>query len=141
MFPEMNLIEEEQQETYSFNGKSFLYDFKNGDFVYKNGAPVIVEGKAALLVWIEKVIRTEKFRFNIHRDIDYGVTIEDLISGQFPRAFTESELEREITEALLKNKYILDVSGWAFEYEGSTLIISFAVTTDDESFIYTAVIE
>lgn len=141
MFPEIDLIEEETQDGYSFNGKSFLYAFEKGDFVYKNGAPVIVEGKAALKVWIEKVIRTEKFRFNVHKDTDYGVTIEDLIGGKFPRAFAESEVMREVTEALLKNPYILDVSEWSFEYEGSTMIISFAVEMDEESFNFTAVIE
>lgn len=141
MFPEVDLTEEEGQgTTYQFNGKSFLYDFEKGDFIYKNGAPVVVEGKAAIIAWIEKVIRTEKFRFNVHKDIDYGVTIEDLIGGRFPKDFTESEIEREITEALLKNEYILNVSEWTFEYSGSTLIISFSVTIDEESFIYKAVI-
>ena len=140
MFPDVDLTEEEQETGFPFNGKSFLYDYEKGDFVYKNGAPVVVEGKAAIIAWIEKTIRTEKYRFNVHKDIDYGVTIEDLIGGRFPREFTESEIEREITEALLKNEYILDVSEWAFEYEGSTMIISFSVTLDEESFIYKAVI-
>lgn len=141
MFPEINFIEEETQDGFSFNGKSFLYDFDKGDFIYKNGAPVVVEGKLAVEVWIEKVIRTEKFRFNVHKGIEYGVTIEDLIGGNFPRPFAESEIMREITEALLKNPYILDVSEWTFEYEGSSMIISFAVEMNEESFNFTAVIE
>lgn len=129
MFPEINLIEEEQETSYPFNGRAFLYDFEKGDFVYNNGAPVVVEGKQALLVWTEKVIRTEKFRFNIHKDIEYGVTIEDLIGGRFPRAFAESEIMREITEALLKNEFILDVSEWSFDYSDSSLTISFYMET------------
>lgn len=129
MFPEIELLEEEQEETFQFNGRSFLYDFEKGDFVYKNGAPVVVEGKAALLMWAEKVIRTEKFRFNVHKGIDYGVKIEDLIGGRFPRAFAESEIMREITEALLKNEFIFDVSEWSFDYSDAQLIISFYMET------------
>lgn len=140
MFPDIELTEEQEETAFPFNGKAFLYDFEKGDFIYKNGAPVIVEGKSAVIAWIEKIIRTEKFRFNVHKDVEYGVTIEDLIGGRFPREFTESEIEREITEALLKNSYILNVSEWSFEYSGSTLIISFSVTIDEEIFIYKAVI-
>lgn len=138
MFPEVDLTEQEQ--AFSFNGRAFLYDYQKGDFIYKNGSPVVVEGKAAVIAWIEKVIRTEKFRFNIYKDLEYGVTIEDLIGGKFPRYFTESEIEREITEALLKNEYISSVYGWSFEYEGSNTIVNFSVTIEGESIIYKAVI-
>lgn len=140
MFPEIDLIDDEFLSPTVFNGTAFLYDFQKGDFIYKNGAPILVKGKEALNVWIEKIIRTEKFRFGVHKDTEYGVTIDDLIGGHFPRAFTESEISREITESLLKNEYIKNVSGWLFNYVDSTLEISFTVETDEEIFNYTAVI-
>lgn len=140
MFPEINLIEEIQQEAYTFNGKSFLYDFEKGDFVYKNGKLVLVDGIEALKVWIEKVIRTEKYRFNVHKNIDYGITIDDLIGSSFSNDFVESEIEREITEALLKNDYIVSLTDWEFSYEGSKVIISFVVNTQNENFDFGVVI-
>ena len=42
-------------------GKSFLYDFKKGDFVMKNGKMVVIHGIEVLKQWILKVLKTERF--------------------------------------------------------------------------------
>lgn len=142
MFPEIESIEKEENllMTYPFNGKSFLFDFKKKDFIYNNGKPVEVKGNEALKVWIEKIIRTEKFKFKIYKDIEYGVSIEDLIGSSFSRDFVRAELEREITEALLKNPYILNLQNWTITHEGSSAIISFTVNTEENNFSFEAVI-
>lgn len=142
MFPELDLIEEEFElnEQIEWNGKSYLYDFNKGDFIYKNGALVEVTGLEALKVWIEKVIRTEKFRFKIYDDIDYGISIEDLFGSNLERYLIESEIQREITEALLKNPIILDVDEWEFEYENEKVIVSFYVSNDLENFNFEVVV-
>lgn len=119
----------------AFNGRSFLYDFKKGDFVYKNGAPIEVTGMKALRVWIEKVIRTERFRFKIYEEIEYGVSIEDLIGSMLPRGFTESELKRELTESILLNPIVEELTDWAFDINGSEWRITFTVVTIDDAFV------
>lgn len=135
MFPELTTLEEEIVETDRvFNGRSFLFDFQKNDFVYRNGSLVEVEGKDALKVWIEKVIRTEKFRFSIYEDIDYGVTIEDLFGNNLPQEFVESELKRELTEAIIVNPYIEDLTEWTLVKEGSKWTIGFTVVTTNEAF-------
>lgn len=120
-------------ETTVFNGTSFLYDFEKGDFVYKNGAPVVVTGVEAIRVWIEKVIRTDKFKFDIYKDGEenYGVYIEDLLGSNFPKGFVESEMRRELTESILKNPYIEELIEWSFERDGSSLTINFTVVLFD----------
>lgn len=142
MFPEdaQAYLENEEaalaaRESRTFNGTAFLYDFNAGDFVYKNGAPILVSGQKALEVWIEKVIRTERFKFNIYYGVEYGVTLDDLIGSNLPYAFVESEMRRELTEAILMNPFIEHLSGWKFEREGSLWTISFVVeTVDNEEF-------
>lgn len=140
MFPEdiAEYVDDEEsvtENTPNFNGKAFLYDFKQGDFIYKNGAPVEVEGIRAIQVWIEKIIRTERFKFAIYEGVDdYGVALEDLIGANLPRGFVESEMKREITEAILNNPYIEDVVNWGFAKDGSEWTISFTVITDTEAF-------
>lgn len=135
MFPE---ITEEQTQTdietnekAAYYGKSFLYDFKKGDFVMQNGKFVEVTGKEAIKVWIEKILRTEKFRFKVYdngTELQYGITIEDLIVGRsLPQSFVESELKREIHEALLQHPEIESLADMEFLREGSTLTISFTV--------------
>lgn len=135
MFPDNAelLLQAEYNETlntsYPFTGRAFLYDFTKGDFIYKNGAPVEVTGVEAIRVWIEKVIRTEKFKFTIYQsvegDIDYGTSIEDLIGTSLPQGFVESELKRELTESILKNPFIEELTGWLFEREGSLVTVNF----------------
>ena len=118
-------------------GKSFLFDFENGDFILRDGRLVEVSGIEALKVWIEKVLRTEKYRYEIYEREDkkeYGVVLEDLIVGNnFSYSFIEAELKREITEALTKNPLILSLSNWNIQKENPLVKISFKVNLKDES--------
>lgn len=131
--------EELAEEDVPTIGKSFLFDFKKGDFVLKDGKLVVLEGIEALKMWIIKVIRTEKFRFRIYEntefenDDQYGVMLEDLIGSNFDRDFIEAEIEREVTEALLLHEYIVSVDEWQFERNSKKMTVSFAVTTYDET--------
>lgn len=131
--------EELAEEDVPTIGKSFLFDFKKGDFVLKDGKLVVLEGIEALKMWIIKVIRTEKFRFRIYEntefenDEQYGVMLEDLIGSNFDREFIEAEIEREVTEALLLHEYIVSVDEWQFERNSKKMTVSFAVTTYDET--------
>lgn len=124
----------QENETLIFNGSSFLYDFKKGDFIYNNGNPIAVKGRVALEIWIEKVIRTEKFRFKIHEEIEYGVLIEDLIGSMLPRGFIESEIRRELTEAILRNPFIEELIDWSFEVDSGEWIVGFTVISVEGSF-------
>lgn len=143
MLPEIADLEFENDELAEEDvptiGKSFLFDFKKGDFVMKDGKLVVLEGIEALKMWIVKVIRTEKFRFRIYEntgfedDEQYGVMLEDLIGSNFDREFIEAEIEREVTEALMLHEYIVSVDEWQFERNSKKMTVSFAVTTYDET--------
>ena len=119
----------EENELNVFNGKAFLFDYKTGDFVYKNGAPVLLEGKEALKAWIEKCLRTTKNKAAIHRDLDYGPNIEDLIGSSFDRDFVKAEIDRECRESLLKNPYITRIDSLEFEIFDDELIANITITT------------
>lgn len=143
MLPEIADLEYEDEEVLEEDepkiGKSFLFDFKKGEFVLKDGKMVVLEGIEALKMWILKVIRTEKFRFRIYEssayeeDEQYGVTLEDLIGSNFDREFIEAEIEREVTEALLLHEYVVSVDEWSFERDSKKMVVSFTVTTYDET--------
>lgn len=108
-------------------GKTFMYDFDKGDFVMRDGKLIELFGIESLKMWIMKVMKTERFRFRIYEGVDYGVTLEDLIGSNLPRAFVESEIEREVTESLLLNPYIEDVREWTFIRDGKWMRVSFTV--------------
>lgn len=133
MLPEISSIEINTENTSKTTkpGKSFLFDFRSGDFVIKDGRLVKIDDIEALKVWIEKCLRTEKFRFKIYEDVEYGVTLEDLIGQTLPRQFVESELKREIREAIIKHPIVQDISNLAAEQDGSKLKINFKVNLVD----------
>ena len=124
----------EQTETLPTTGKSFLFDFEKGDFVLKDGKMVEVNGKEALKVWIEMCLKTEKYRFEIYKDVYYGVSIEDLLGSNYPRSFIESEIKREVTAALTKHPSVRDISEWRFERDGKWMHVQFKVNSVEDSF-------
>ncbi|WP_353096246.1 DUF2634 domain-containing protein [Tissierella praeacuta] len=135
IFPELNLdnvVKELKNEEKKNQGKTFLFDFKKGDFVLKDGRLVEVEGKEAIKVWIEKILRTEKFKFEIYKEDEnfneYGTTIKKLIQGRkVPQFFLQSELRREIEEALKRHSEIDRIEDFRTDQEMTTLKIYFTV--------------
>ena len=107
MFPNVDETIQQNTELKSSGTKSYLFDFEKGDFVVQDGKLVECDGIKAIKVWIEKIIRTEKDRFLIYDNTEYGCHLEDLIIGNsYTIEFIESELKREIEEALRQNPQI-----------------------------------
>ncbi len=108
-------------------GKSFLLDFQQGDFVLRDGRLIKTDGIEALKVWIMKVLKTERGKFKIYEDTDYGTGLEDLIGQTLPRDFVESELKREIRTALEKHPMIKSISNLNISIDGEKVMIEFTV--------------
>jgi len=134
MFPDYEpkiSIENNETET-SVNGKSFLFDFSTGDFIVKDGKMQVTEGLEALKVWVQKILKTEKFKFKIYEtgEVDeYGATLLDLVNSGHSRAFIQAEIQREITEALKRNSEILSIDSFNFSRDKRTLIVNFEVNS------------
>lgn len=124
----------EQQEDRPQIGRSFLYDFKAGDFVLKDGKLISVEGLEALKVWIEKTIRTERFKFKVYDGTEHGVLLKDLIGSNYPLSFIKAEIERELTDALTRHPVIQSLTNWSTERDGSKTTIAFRVITSEGVF-------
>lgn len=132
MFPKIQESTVVTVENTVGTGKSFLFDFATGDFVVQNGRLVECDGIDAIIVWIEKILRTEKGRFKIYEDTDYGCRLEDLLIGNnFTAAFIEAELKREIEDALLQNPNISAVANFNMERTSSGILVSMEVDTND----------
>lgn len=79
-----------------------LVDEKTKDYV-------IVEGDEALKVWIYKVIKIARYRYQIF-STDYGTELEELVGDKYTKGYTESEAIRYIREALSVNEYIKNIN-------------------------------
>lgn len=118
---------------------TFLFDFKTGDFIIKDGNPVTVTGINALKIWIDKILHTQLNRYQIYNGTAYGANIEDLVIGKgYGSAFTASELKREIETALLQNEDIYSVSDFEITRNRDILNVTFTVKTayGEEAYTY-----
>lgn len=104
------------------------WDFMEDIPLIESGRFKIVEGNDALKVWIYKVVKTERYKHIIYND-DFGTEINKYIGKNYTRSYTESEIVRDIKEALLINEYILEIKKINASYEGSTLMVHVELTT------------
>ena len=132
MFPESSGVKARIASSFPTGGKSYFFDFEKGDFIVQDGKLVECDGVDALKVWIEKILRTEKGRYRIYDNTGYGCQIEDLIIGNtYAFEFTESELKREIEEALLRNPAILAVSNFQLTRTPNSITVQMEVKNND----------
>ncbi|GAA0735876.1 DUF2634 domain-containing protein [Clostridium oceanicum] len=137
---DIKTIEEKKVATL---GKSFLFDFNEGDFVLKDGNPVEIDGIESIKIWIEKVLRTDKFKFKVYekqnKELEYGVTIKDLLVGSYPKPFILSELKREVKETLLKHPQIENLEDFTIEHKGIKTLVAFKVKLKSKTNAYTEI--
>lgn len=125
-----NVIYENSNDRTSNGGKSFSFDFSSGDFHVVDGKLVEIDGIDALKAWIVKVLKTNKSKFRIYDNTDYGITdLKELITSDYPLPFIVSEIEREVKETLLKNSNIKSVQDFKFERNKRVLSVSFSCFT------------
>ena len=109
--------------------KTPYFDFKTGDFTTVNRHVKTVVGTEYVKQYIQKVIRTAKGRYKIYDA--YGTEVISLIGKVLPQAFMQAEMQRTISEALLKCEYIKSVDGVTVEKDNTDkAVITIAVTTD-----------
>lgn len=134
-------IELDEDDYMLYNETSYLYDFKKGDFIYKDGNPVLVRGKKAMEIWIEKVLRTRMETYDIYDNEDdegfstgreYGSNIWQILRGaKLPRLVVQAETKRDIEETLSYNDKIRRIENYKITQgtpqNSHLLIISFDV--------------
>lgn len=112
---------------------SFLFDFAKGDFVLVNGKLVKASELESLKVWIQKTLRTELYRFKVYEGKEYGVRLEDLIGQNLPVPFIQSEIQREITDSLLKHEAIESLSNFEVSKDNTVMMVKFTVNLVGET--------
>jgi len=130
LFP---IIQPQATEAFQARTSPDLYrevkwDFEKNIPVFKNGSPVIVTGKEAVLVWAWKALHTPRFRHEIY-SWNYGNDVESLIGQPYTDDVKRSEAARLVKECLLVNPYITDVSEINVAFQGEILRISCRIQT------------
>lgn len=133
MFPNSTDITINNESDTSSGTKSYIFDFTTGDFVVRDGKLIECDGIDAIKVWIEKILRTEKDRYPIYDNTEYGCHLEDLIIGNsYTAEFIEAELKREIEDALKQNPRITSVTNFNITRNTNAITVTLEVVLNDE---------
>lgn len=130
----MNLFPIMQPQTESKTEQSFplyretAWDFNLNKPIFENGAPKLIEGRDAVLVWAWKALHTNRFVHEIY-SWNYGCELESLIGQPYTPELKQSEAVRYVAECLLVNPYISEVEDVAVEFAGGKLGITCKLTT------------
>ncbi|MCF0163243.1 MAG: DUF2634 domain-containing protein [Fusobacterium necrophorum] len=117
------------------NGKTFLIDFQKGKMLRRNGKLIKTDDERSVRMWIEKVLLTEKYKWNIYKNNgsnQYGMRYKAMLLGQrFPTPVLYSEFTRELEETVLKNKQIKEIKDIDVKLVKHALETRFTVVLQD----------
>lgn len=136
MFPSQttvsSIIQLDTTSSITSNGKSPQFDFDLGDFVVSDGKVVTVEGFEALKLWIKKILKTEKNKYEIYKTENvekYGVNLLEIVTSKYPLNYIQAQVQSIVTEALLKNSDIKSVTNFKFVRDKRLLNCTFDINT------------
>lgn len=138
ILPKIDFVDYSKQDTNNSknsNSKTFLIDFQKKKLLKSNGKLIKTDDERAVRMWIEKVLLTEKYKWNIYKNNgpnQYGMKYKAmLLSQRFPTPVLYSEFERELTETIKKNKQIIEIKNIDIKLEKHTLKTKFEVVLKD----------
>lgn len=110
--------------------REYAYDFEKNELLLdENGCTYLVEGNAALRIWIFKALTTARFRHTAY-SAAFGEEYEDqLIGHSLDGEVVKLEMERFIIEALMVNPYIKRLENFEFSNTTWGLKVAFDCTS------------
>ncbi|WP_338552888.1 DUF2634 domain-containing protein [Paenibacillus sp. KS-LC4] len=125
MIPQGAVIGELETETAIEPSRTYYIDFAN------KRMSGMTDGLSAIKQAVFKILQTERYRFFIY-SFDYGSELDLL--NESSHLYVRSELKRRVTEALLADDRIAEVTDFELTVEGDKAAVSFTVVTDEGSF-------
>ena len=113
-----------------------VFDLATGQHILKNGNLKTATDLQNIKQWIDKTLRTQLDKFKIYEDVDYGISIYKYMGKRtLPAVYLNAEFKRELTEQLLKNSYISNVTDYTAVRERRGIIVNFTVVLTDKNVI------
>ena len=103
--------------------KEYGIDFATGRMTGKT-----VSSKEAIKVWAWNCLKTERYKYGIFSD-QYGVEMAQYIGHVPEQEFIQTDIQQDITDALMQNPYITAVNDFNLDFSGSKITISLAIET------------
>lgn len=130
IFPKINNPPILTEDTKTLKlGKCFKFDFEKGQHIIVDGKFVECDFQENIQHFIQVVLRTKINTFKVYiedKNEDFGLSIYNYIGNKvYHKGFILSETKREITEQLLNHPFIKDVDNFNFDFESTSLTITF----------------
>ena len=120
-------------------GRAVKIDFENNELVVEDGQLVeLTTDEEKIEQWIHSIILTYKDKYGIYKGTEFYCNIENLIGKKMNgyNAFYQSELQREVTEAILKHRYISTVDNFSItKTDKRTWNVQYTVTLKNTTVI------
>ncbi|MBD2867735.1 DUF2634 domain-containing protein [Paenibacillus arenilitoris] len=107
--------------------KTYSLDFDTGEVGTR-----FIDGEEALRQWISKAIQTARYRYLIYNG-QYGCELESLLGQDISQELLKSEITRVITEALIYDDRVQDVTGFAITRDSDKLYVTFTVLSGEQT--------
>lgn len=108
--------------------RELAYDYEKNCLLRRGGRPYLVEKDEALQIWIYKALKAKRFVWPAYTH-DYGTEIDNVIGISNDPDIIDSEIRRYITETLMVNPYLQELSDFVFYHERDIVTVEFTVTT------------
>lgn len=114
--------------------REMAYDYENNCLLKRGGKHYTVSQNEALKIWIYKALKTKRYVFPAYTS-SYGSEVDAVLGSSRDRGILESEIKRYITEAIMVNPYIQELSNFVYKWEEGCRV-TFEVTTIYDKFTW-----
>ena len=122
----------DRNQTYPLYTET-AWDFERNIPLIEGGRPKIVTGAEAIKTWCFKAMVTPRFRYGIY-SWDFGAELEKMMGKSYSPKVVQAEVTRIISESLLINPYVTQVSQISTDFDNGKLSIECTIDTIYGSF-------
>ncbi|KYG90345.1 hypothetical protein A0U40_18450 [[Bacillus] sp. KCTC 13219] len=107
--------------------ESYAFDYgERKTVVTGSGKTVRSDAREAYIFWAVKCVATERGAHEAYSE-DFGAALIEIMRLDLPRPLAESEIEREIKEALMVDNRTVNAFNFRFDWETDSCYISFEI--------------
>lgn len=118
--------------------KELAYDYDNNCLKKKAGKYYLVTQNEALKIWIYKALKTKRFVYQAYTH-KYGTEIDNVIGVSEEKGIIESEIRRYITETVMVNPYIQELSNFSYDWQKTSFcLVTYDITTIYDRFTWSS---
>lgn len=103
-------------------------NYKDYEIIGDESTGHMHNGAAAVFAWVKRTLQTRQMVYPVY-SWDHGVDFDQFIGDNYTQELIDAEVQRNITEALMRHPSVTNVSDFEIVSKGDDLEINFKVET------------